>query len=149
MPPSFRLLPCLVLLAPVAGLASCAEDGPSIQECTDIIFETDDLKREMSLCSPGDTCIIVQMEELAGSSCASIFHCPIAVNSNVDLDAYGAKLTALNNAHKECDVCSEPTCINPQDLEPYCDVDPINGGSCVVDVDGDLCSQLDHWCHSI
>ena len=126
----------LVLLAMTLSASSLG--------CSDLLRTCDDMQDEaramvavQQACSAGDTCVIVQMSDIAGgNSCLGAFQCSIGIGSDVNVDAFSAEAKALSTDYSGCNMCVMAGCINTQDLKTCCDVDT---GQCVVDIDGGFC----------
>lgn len=122
----------MVVLISITG----ACDGRLGQDCDGLQEEARALVKSRQGCSPGDSCVIVQMGDFSGGSCLGAFLCSTAVNADADLDAFGAQASALNDDYDGCPMCVMAGCINPAELSGCCDVET---GQCVLDTGGGLC----------
>ena len=127
-----RFLLAVSLVATAALLQACNGDCSALRE------EASALRAEAAACEPGDTCVLVDMYEMAGeNNCLLAFQCTHALNAAADLDSFKTRARTIAEDFESCDECTMASCFDPSTLVPRCDeatrrcvadyVEPTNG----------------------
>jgi hypothetical protein len=120
-----RVVRLLVIACVALALQACNDDCPELQE------EARALRDEAAACSAGDSCIIVDMYDIAGqNNCLLTFQCHKAVNANTDLDAFRRSARRIVKDYSGCSECAIASCFNPEMQIARCDE---TQGACVLE----------------
>ena len=121
----FRFSIVAVVLLVAAGLLQgCTDDCSSLRD------EARALRDEAEACSAGDTCVLVNMYEMAGeNNCLLAFQCEHALNARTDLAAFRAAALIIDGYYRSCIDCVMAQCTGTETLTARCDE---AGGRCVL-----------------
>ena len=121
-----RFLLAVSVVAAAALLQGCNA------ECSSLRDEAAALREEAEVCAPGDSCILVNMYEMAGeNNCLLAFQCDHALNATTDLNAFETRARAIAGDFRDCNECVMADCFGSDSLVPRCDEAT---GRCVVDI---------------
>ena len=100
-----RRVAMAVLAAALAALAGCDDD------CEELSDEADALIERAQACSAGDSCVLVDMYEVAGANnCLGPFQCSRAINAATDLDAFRRDARRIADDYDGCNPCVIADC---------------------------------------
>ena len=116
----------LALFLAAVPLQGCNDDCPELED------EARALRDEAAACSAGDSCMFVNMYDIAGeNNCLLPFQCDKPVNANTDLEALRSRARRIVKDFDGCNTCAMADCMPTDMLVLRCDE---TLGRCVAEV---------------
>ena len=106
------------VVAVAAWLVGCDDD------CSSLSDEARELRNGAAACGAGDSCVFVDMYEMAGeNNCLGAFQCSHALNAAADLDAFRREARRIRSDYSGCSECVIADCVDTTNLVARCDVE--------------------------
>lgn len=110
-----------VVMAAVLGFMGSMTGCIDTADCEEIEDDAQALVAEYEACESDDSCVIVNMYELAGEdNCLEAFQCFSVIPEDADQEEFGRRARDLVEDYKGCQSCAIAGCINPSQYKPVC-----------------------------